>query len=271
MVALLRHQTELDHSTQHLQEQTTDALHNIVKSSALQENLHFIHDISIFKAKDLQLFDKWLDQINKVAALTNNDPYKLALAKSQGSFSKTIISYPPTLGWNKIKEHLHYNFDSVATKEHTASMLIDQQQKPSETLQKYVQRFSDLLLKFSGLLPHQPKNLAHITHFIRNLHNQKSEHSILGKNPTSVQNAIKLVQKKDAELQIIEGLHNHNLGNEIHNIHVSWNDKSSKLGPCHACNSPHFIKDCDETTCLRCKSNLDSHTPSKCPRKFHSN
>ena len=78
-------------------------------------------------------------------------------------------------------------------------MLIDQQQKPSETLQKYVQRFSDLLLKSSGLLPQQAKNLVHITHIIRNLHNQKLQHYILGKYPTSVQDAIMLVQKKDAE------------------------------------------------------------------------
>ena len=104
-------------------------------------------------------------------------------------------------------------------------MLIDQQQKPSETLQKYVQRFSDLLLKSSGLLPHQAKDLAHITHFIRNLHNQKLQHYILGQNPTSVQNAIMLAQKKDAELKIIEGLHNHDSGHEIHNIYPSWNDK----------------------------------------------
>ena len=32
-------------------------------------------------------------------------------------------------------------FGSVATKQHAASMLTDQQQKPSETLQEYVQRF----------------------------------------------------------------------------------------------------------------------------------
>ena len=164
--------------------------YRITKSSALQENLHFIHDIPTFKAKDPQSFNEWLDQIDKVTVLTNNDPYKLAIAKFQGSFSKTISSYPPTLGWNKIKECLHYNFGSVATKQHPVSMLIDQQQKPSETLQECVQRFSDLLVKSSVLLPHQAKDLGHITHFIRNLHNQKVQHYILGKNLTSVQNTI---------------------------------------------------------------------------------
>ena len=43
-------------------------------------------------------------------------------------------------------------------------MLVDQQQKPSEILQEYVQRFSDLLLKSSRLLLHQAKDLGYITH-----------------------------------------------------------------------------------------------------------
>ena len=57
----------------------------------------------MFKAKDPQSFNEWLDQTKKVTALTNNDPYKLALAKSQGSFSKTISLYPPTIGWTKLR------------------------------------------------------------------------------------------------------------------------------------------------------------------------
>ena len=127
---LLRCQTDLVHNMQHLHQQTTYALHNIAKSAALQENVHFINGIPIFKAKDSQSSDKWLDKINNVTALTNNDPYKLALAKSQSYFSKTISSYPPNLGLNKIKECLCYNFGSVTTKQHTTSMLIGQQQNP---------------------------------------------------------------------------------------------------------------------------------------------
>ena len=80
--------------------------------------------ISLYsRPKSPQSFDEWLDQFDKVATLTNSNPYKLALAKSQGSFSKRISSYPPTLGWNKIKEHLCYNFGSVATK-HASCKLI---------------------------------------------------------------------------------------------------------------------------------------------------
>ena len=42
------------------------------------------------------------------------------------------------MGWNNIKEWTHNNFSSVATKQHTALVLIDQQQKPVETLEEYV-------------------------------------------------------------------------------------------------------------------------------------
>ena len=96
VVNLLRHQTDTN-NMQCLHQQTMDALHNIAKSSILQENVHFINDIPIFKAKDPQSFDECLDQIDEVAALTNNHPYMLALAKSEGSVSKTTSSYPPTL------------------------------------------------------------------------------------------------------------------------------------------------------------------------------
>ena len=54
VVDLLRHQTDLTQNTPCLHQQTTGALQNIAKSSALQENIHFINDISMFKAKDLQ-------------------------------------------------------------------------------------------------------------------------------------------------------------------------------------------------------------------------
>ena len=65
VVELFRHQTELTHSTQCLHQQTTDALSSIATSSSHQENLHFINDMSIFKAKDPQSFGDWLEQIDK--------------------------------------------------------------------------------------------------------------------------------------------------------------------------------------------------------------
>ena len=109
----------------------------------------------VFQAKVPQSYDEWLEQIDKVTSLTNKDPYKLALEKSQGSFSRMINPCQPSMA--------------------------------------------------------------------------------------SVQNAIMLAQKKDAELCIMEGLHSHHTGHEINNIASKQvNDKNS-IGPCHACSSLHLV------------------------------
>ena len=39
------------------------------------------------------------------------------------------------------------------------------------------------------------------------------------------------------------------------------------MGPYHACNGPHLIKDCEELICKRYKPILDSHTLTGCLKK----
>ena len=95
-------------------------MENIAKFSSFQEYQHLINATPIFKAKDSQSFDDCVEQMDKVASLTNKNPYKLALTKSQGSFSRMISSFLSSIGWDKIKEWLCYNFSSVATKQHVA-------------------------------------------------------------------------------------------------------------------------------------------------------
>ena len=74
VIKLFRHQTELTDSIQYSHQQTTDALNNIAKSSSFQENLDFINNIPIFKARDPQSFDKWVEQIDKITSLINKEP-----------------------------------------------------------------------------------------------------------------------------------------------------------------------------------------------------
>ena len=87
-----------------------------------------------------------------------------------------------------------------------------------------------------SLLPCQAKDLAHITPFILNHHNQKLQHYVLGKKPISIQNTITLGQKKDAELCIIEGIHNHDAECKINNIsNKQYQNQNSNTGLCHSC------------------------------------
>ena len=74
---------------------------------------------------------------------------------------------------------------------------------------------------------------------------------MLGKNPTSVKNAITLAQKKDAELCIIEDLHNHVPEHKINHIsNKLYQGKSSSPKCCHGCSGPHLIRDC-KVSCAR--------------------
>ena len=67
------------------------------------------------------------------------------------------------------------------------------------------------------------------------------------------------MQKKDVELHIIEGLHKYDSGHKVKNMYDKQNNNENNMGPCHACNGQHLVKDCEESICKRCKPNLDSH------------
>ena len=144
------------------------------------------------------------------------------------------------MGWHKITEWLCYNFCSAATKQHVVSMLIDQQQTATETLQEIAKIFRPAT-QIQQPTTTLGKRVGSITHFICNLHNHKLQHYVLGKNPSSVQKAITLEQKKDAELHIIEGLHSHDSVHDVNNITNKQNDDQNNMGSCHACSGPHLI------------------------------
>ena len=76
-----------------------------------------------------------------------------------------------------------------------------------------------------------------------------------------------LAQKKDVELCIVEGLHNHDSEHKVYNIHNKQNNNQNNMEPCHACNGPHLVNDFEKSICKKSKPNLDSHTPARCPRK----
>ena len=83
-----------------------------------------------------------------------------------------------------------------------------------------------------------------------------------------MQNAITLAQKEDAELCIIEGIHNLDPEHEINNIsNTQYKDQNSNTGPCHGCNGLHLTKDCKNSVCKKCKPILDNDVPARCPRR----
>ena len=83
-----------------------------------------------------------------------------------------------------------------------------------------------------------------------------------------MQHTIILAQKKDVELCIIEGLHNHDRVHENNHIcNNQYQSQNSNPGLCHGCSGPHLVRECKNSVCKRCKPNLDSHVPARCPSR----
>ena len=169
---------KLTHSTLWLNQQTTDALENGAKFSTFHEIQHFINDIPIFKAKDPKSFDDWLEQIDKVASLTNKDPYKLALAKSWGLFSRMICSFLLSLhsdnGMEFKSKFIEYLSQQLDIKRHI-SPCHPQANGKLESSHRFIKdcQFSiDDVLEWDQLLPYA----AAAFNWFPNEHSQESTH-----------------------------------------------------------------------------------------------
>ena len=54
---------------------------------------------------------------------------------------------------------------------------------------------------------------------------------------------------------------------KCHSIYNNQTDNKNDMGPCHVCNGPHLVRDCNASICNRCRPNLDIHTPAKYIKK----
>ena len=68
-------------SQQNLQQETVSVMNEMSKR---HDNEQFIGDIQIFDGKNID-FNKWIAQIKKIALLTGESEYLLALAKSSNT------------------------------------------------------------------------------------------------------------------------------------------------------------------------------------------
>ena len=46
---------------------------------------------------------------------------------------------------------------------------------------------------------------------------------------------------------------------------IKYHGKSCGSRPYIGCNSPHFIRDCENLVCIKCKPNSDNHAQARCP------
>ena len=114
-----------------------------------------------------------------VGALTNSQEYKLAKVKSTSTPYKVSKRMVNDLSWQKNKWKLEEVFSQIATEVHAASDL-HKKQWPDETLQEYIQHFTDLVEKAMWADPANIKNRVIIFLFMKKLYNCDIQKDIAG-------------------------------------------------------------------------------------------
>ena len=92
------------------------------------------------------------NQKKLVASLTHSQEYKLATAKSTSTPYKMLKRLGNDLDWHDIKRKLKEVYFPIATEVHAASKL-HCKQRPDETLQEYIQNFTNLTEKTMAIYP----------------------------------------------------------------------------------------------------------------------
>ena len=116
-------------------------------------------DIPIYDGKNMELVD-WVLQIEIVASLAHSQEYKPLLDKSASTPYKMLERLGNDLDWYDIKRKL---------KEVYSSSDLHHKQRPDETLQEYIQKFTNLTEKAMGIDPANITDQVIIFLFIKNL------------------------------------------------------------------------------------------------------
>ena len=101
-----------------------------------------VHDIERFDGTKPEDYQKWIDQVEAVAAVSNIYAREIATARSGGDVKTFIIAFPPKTDWSDIKVNLKENFSSNPTLAHEWASLQLIKQAHDENMSLYIARFS---------------------------------------------------------------------------------------------------------------------------------
>ena len=156
-------------SHQNVQQETVSVMNEMSKR---HENEHFIRDIQIFDGKNID-FDEWIAQIEKVACLTGNSEYLLALAKSSNTPYKMIPQCPKETLWDDLKCKLQEVYSMVAMGYHAATDVL-RKQRPSESLQDNIMYWTEMYQRSMKMDPSTINNKLVIVLFVKKYVQQRN-------------------------------------------------------------------------------------------------
>ena len=152
---------------QDLQRQSLDMIQDM---TCRHEHDNLMRDILIYDGKNMELADLLL-QIKMVASLTHSQKYELATAISTSTPYKILKRLGGNLDWQDNKRKLEEVYFPIDMEVHVASGL-HHKQEPDETLQEYIQTFTDLSKKAMTIHPGKIINCVIIFLLIKYLYNK---------------------------------------------------------------------------------------------------
>ena len=104
-----------------------------------QLSILVLNDIDTFNGRQEHKLDDWLADVENAAAIVEED--KVVVAKGKvGGLAQDLIKEHENQPWLHIKEQLHNHLNNASIHTYT-SRFMEIQQKDSETITAYIQRF----------------------------------------------------------------------------------------------------------------------------------
>ena len=128
----------------------------------------------MYHGKGDKSFIEWIIKVEMIARFTQHlTIIQLAQAKDEGTAHKLADGMPQSSKWDAVKKRLCQVFSPVATQMHVATKNHSTPESASETLQKYIHQFIDLVTLATGQDPTSITCQVIIVSFIRQCFNKE--------------------------------------------------------------------------------------------------
>jgi hypothetical protein len=156
---------------------------------------------------DPDRYATWIKKVEDVAETSSMDPKEIARMKADGGLHHQLVGMYRHYSWENMKQELDQIFHSTPTAIHAATHAITRTQRPDESLQDYIVRYTGYIEKTAKQTPRQLKDNVSIQCFIRNLYNREIKKFVCGSNKVyNLEDAMRVAQGKALQMKQFEGL-----------------------------------------------------------------
>ena len=140
LIDLLIHQ-------QALQKDTTVVISTLPDLQTLYKNDHILVDMHTYNGEGDKPLTNWITKVEKIVHSTQQPELQLTWAESESIVYKLVEGIPLSSKQEMVKKRICQVFSPIATKMHATTRIHSQPQAANETLQEYIQLFTNLVIQ----------------------------------------------------------------------------------------------------------------------------